>query len=92
MVFYFKDINKAKTKKATPSNIVSLLIKSSKPLSLRLAKSSELPPCIICPADSALPLCNNTIIINKIDTINNALSIQQEKSRETCLKNLLISQ
>lgn len=32
------------------------------------------------------------IVLGDIDTINNALSIQQEKSRETCLKNLLISQ
>ena len=31
------------------------------------------------------------IVLGDIDTINNALSIQQEKSRETCLKNLLIS-
>lgn len=32
------------------------------------------------------------IVIGDIDTINNALSIQQEKSRETCLKKLLINQ
>lgn len=31
------------------------------------------------------------IVLGDIDTINNALSIQQEKSRETYLKNMLIS-
>ena len=32
------------------------------------------------------------IVIGDIDTINNALTIQQEKSRETYLKKLLINQ
>ena len=31
------------------------------------------------------------IVLGDINTINNALSIQQEKSRETYLKNMLIS-
>lgn len=32
------------------------------------------------------------IVLGDLDTINNALSIQQERSRETCLKNLLVEQ
>ena len=32
------------------------------------------------------------IVLGDINTINNALSIQQERSRETCLKNLLVEQ
>ena len=43
-VYYFKDINKASAKYATPNNIVNLLINNSNPLSLRLANKSELPP------------------------------------------------
>ena len=59
------------TKNATPKDAVSLVIKSSLPLSFLFAKSSSFPPIILLLAVADLPLCKITIAIINIDkTIN----------------------
>ena len=70
-----KDNKKHNTKKVKPKIYVILVTNSSNPLSFLFANKSDVPPWIICDADSALPLWSKTTAINNIDTISNAISI-----------------
>lgn len=59
------------TKNATPNTAVNLVINNSPPRSFRFLNKESFPPVKAAEALSAFELCNNTIAINKIDTINN---------------------
>lgn len=62
-------------KNVNPNMNVTLLINNSGPLSLRLENNSESPVVSMMLADAALPLCNRTIAINRIDIITTIVSI-----------------
>ncbi len=68
-------MNIHRIKNVNPNMNVTLLINNSGPLSLRLENNSESPVVSIMLADAALPLCNKTIAINKIDIITTTVSI-----------------
>lgn len=69
MYYCMTFITRQTTNKHNPSKRVSLLIKSSPPLSLRFANRLSFPPVMVPEALSAFQLCNKTTAINKMETI-----------------------